>query len=73
LNSFGGDSSELFDLVEAAKYRISECERDLQKKYKLPEMVPEWSYFNRIVVNSCYLFKRNRQKLTFSLLNLWIQ
>ena len=42
-------------------------------KYHLSEYVPEWSYFNSIVVNNCYLMKRNRHRLTYSLLNTWIQ
>jgi hypothetical protein len=35
--------------------------------------VPEWSYFNSIVVNNCCLTKRNKHRLTYSLLNTWIQ
>ena len=40
--------------------------------YQLPKHVPEWSYFNRVVIDNCLKMKRNRQRLTFSLFNLWI-
>jgi hypothetical protein len=35
--------------------------------------VPEWSSFSSVVVNNCYAYKRSRSKLTYSLINLWIQ
>ena len=35
--------------------------------------MPEWSYFSSIVVSNCCRTKRNRQRLTYSLLNTWIQ
>jgi hypothetical protein len=60
-------------MLQDLKMRIAEREQELQEKYKLPTFVPEWSFFSSIVINNCYSFKRNRQKLTFSLLNQWIQ
>ena len=39
----------------------------------MPAFVPEWGYFGTVVVNNCMMVKRNKQKLTFSLLNMWIQ
>ncbi len=35
--------------------------------------MPQWSYFSSIVIHNCQLTKRNRQKVTYSLLNQWIQ
>lgn len=52
---------------------MEEREAQVREKYSLPEYVPEWSYFNAIVVNNCYLIKRNKHRLTYSLLNSWIQ
>lgn len=60
-------------MLEHLKMQILSREKELREKYKLPLFVPEWSYFNSIVINNCYSFKRNRQKLTFSLFNQWIQ
>jgi hypothetical protein len=34
--------------------------------------VPEWSYFGEIVIGNCYIQKRNKSKLTFSMINTWI-
>ena len=45
----------------------------MREKYCLAEQVPQWSYFNSIVVNGCYTHKRSKGKLTFSMLNQWIQ
>jgi hypothetical protein len=39
----------------------------------LAEQVPQWEHFNSIVVNGCYTHKRSKGKLTFSMLNQWIQ
>jgi hypothetical protein len=73
LNSFHGDAAELLDLIEGVKETITLREQEVREKYGLAEQVPEWEYFNSIVVNGCYLHKRGKGKLTFSMLNQWIQ
>jgi hypothetical protein len=73
LNSFHGDASELLDLIEGVKESISRREGEVRAKYGLAVQVPEWGYFSSIVVNGCYLHKRSKGKLTFSMLNQWIQ
>jgi hypothetical protein len=73
LNAFHGDSAELLDLIEAVKARIQIREGEIRLKYSLSAQVPEWTYFSSIVVSNCYLHKRNKNKLTFSMINQWIQ
>lgn len=73
LNGYHADAAELLDLMEGVKENISNREAEIRAKYGLAEQVPEWSHFNSIVVNGCYLQKRSKAKLTFSMLNHWIQ
>lgn len=73
LNAYHGDAAELLDLMESIKESIACREAEVREKYGLAEQVPEWSHFNSIVVNGCYLHKRSKSKLTFSMLNQWIQ
>jgi len=46
---------------------------NIRLKYGLPHFVPEWSYFSSIVISKCLSSRLNKQKLTYSLLNQWIQ
>jgi len=48
-------------------------EMQVRQKYKLDAHVPEWNSFNMLVVDRCLMIKRNRQRLTYSLLNGWVQ
>jgi hypothetical protein len=72
LNQFSGDLAELFDLLEGIKGEVEDREEEIRETYKLPRFVPEWSYFNRIVVDNCMRMKKNRQRLTFSMFNQWV-
>lgn len=73
LNHYSGDMAELFDLLKQIKFYIEEKEQEIRDLYQLPKFVPEWSYFGNIVIDNCMLAKKNRQKVTFSVLNQWIQ
>lgn len=61
------------DSFDAVRETLQNAERNLREKYNLPEKVPNWSHFMSCVVNNCYLYRKSKSKLTYSLLNQWIQ
>jgi len=59
-------------MVEDVKQLIVEKAEEIREIYSLPKYVPEWEYFNTIVIDNCMKMKKNRQRLTFSMFNQWI-
>ena len=59
-------------MIDDVKQLITEKAEEIRDLYNLPKYVPEWEYFNTIVIDNCMKMKRIRLRLTFSMFNQWI-
>ena len=73
LNSFRGSGAELMDRVAEIKQAVMDKEKEVRERYDLSLFVPTWSQFTLVVIDRCLQVRRSKQRLTYSLLNTWIQ